>query len=253
MQTLGISLWGVGLVVILMGMIGLLYYYLERRTLGRMLRVWLYYGISLSLVIVYAWGLSRIDKWWADGLWVLLIICVIAYMPLKKLRLPFKRAFLPVVGAVFVGVAVALACVSLAFLQPLHMLLVPVMAVLAGQLMASITATLQCYVWSLRHTHEHYCYMVANGATHWEAISPSVKRSMRAAINPLLRDMTSPVLVVPPMLLCGLLMAGIQPVAALTLVLIIVVVSLIASVLMAIVAMALIDRLLFDRSGRFLL
>jgi putative ABC transport system permease protein len=234
-------------------MIGLLYYNLERRTLGRMLRVWLYYGISLLLVAVYTWGLLRIDKWWADGLWVLLFTGVIAYIPLKKLHLPFKRAFLPVVGAVLVGVAVALGCVSLAFLRPLHMLLVPVMAVLAGQLMASLTATLQCYVWSLRHTHEHYCYMVANGATHWEAIFPSVKRSMRAAINPLLRDMTSPVLVVPPMLFCGFLIAGMQPVAALAFILIIVVVSLIASVLASMVALALIDRLLFDRSGRFLL
>jgi len=73
---------------------------------------------------------------------------------------------------------------------------------------------IQTYQRSRIHTHEHYEYLIGNGASRLEALMPSVRRALRASVVKTLHDWSRVLTSAPLLLLLGLLIAGAQPAAA---------------------------------------
>lgn len=166
---------------------------------------------QLALLGICTWGLLLVDRWWAYALWLLLMVVACALLSLRAVRLPRLR-LLPALslallaGVVLAGGSLMLCLPSAAF--------VPVVGVLLGQLHLSVSRSLQTFVGCLRHTEAHRLFLLASGASELESLMPSVRRTLRAAVLPLLGRLSSPVALAMPLLFCGLLLAGSSVVVA---------------------------------------
>ena len=225
----------------------------DRRFMMRILRVFIFYAVSLFFVTLCLWGVYLIDRWWANALWAFLMALGVTYYLLHKSRLSIRKMFFPLLVGVVVGLGLVQAIMTMTI--PYHgiALVAPVVGVAAGLMQISLTSGLKSYIASLRYTKSHYQYMQANGATNKETVMPSVKRGLRAAIIPLLNKMIAPVVIAPPVFMLGLLLTGLAPVPAaiITLGLLL---SVFASCILSFAVVLLLSyRVLFDRSGRFIL
>lgn len=252
MQISDISLWGIAVTILMLcGIIGL-FSVIDRKMMMRFFRVLVYMVLSLSLVALMVWGVFRLNSWWCDVLWVLLVVMGVAYFTLRKAHLQLKPFFLPLALSLLLGVGCGLGVMHLLVKVPHSVLIVAVLTAMTGQLITSVSQSLSTYVCSLRHTQEHYQYLLANGASHLEAILPSVRRSLRASALPSLRTMTAPLLLAPPLFFCGLLLGGASPAASAVVTFVLMLALLAVCVLTTLLTLVLVDRWLFDRSGRFL-
>lgn len=253
MDLAGISILGIVVVGLLLGAIIAFYNILDRRLMLRILRVFLYFFVSNVLVALYMWGLQVFEHWWVHLLWILIATVAVSSLLLRKNHLWRNSFLLPVNLGVFLGMTFGMG-VSILVLPDHTSLFLPAFVAIESALMLnSVSLALNTYIHSLRHTQEHYRYMLANGASHTEAISPSVRRCFRAFLLPVLRLMTSPLIVTPPLLLCGMLLAGYNPLQAVALLLLLTVVLLASGLLTTIVIVFLFNRIIFDRSGKLLL
>lgn len=168
---------------------------------------------QLALLGICAWGLLLVDRWWAYALWLLLMVVACALLSLRAVRLPCLR-LLPATALALLG-GIVLMGGSLMLCLP-KAAFVPVVGVLTAHLLQSVTRSLQTFVSCLRHTEAHRLFLLASGASELESLMPSVRRTLRAAVLPLLGRLSSPVVVAVPLLFCGLLLAG-SSVAAATL------------------------------------
>jgi putative ABC transport system permease protein len=253
-QLSAFSWWGAVLVLVLSGMATAAFVFVDRRFVLRVLQVAGYFTGQLLAAGACVWLLWRLDCWWADLLWGLLMIAAVAAVAVDKARLPWQR-MLPVVAfSLLAGMLLPVAALLLSFHPSgigVWRLFVPIVFVLLGQLYGSVTHALQTYTRQLRHTRDHYRYLLANGGTHLEALMPSIRRGMRAAVLPLLTTMVKPLLIVQPLLFCGLLLTGTPPVVAVAATLLMAAASLAAQVASSALLFWLADRLFFNRQGTF--
>ena len=206
------SVWGaIVLALLFTAAIGL-FWLIDRCLLQRMLRVFGIAAAQLALVGVYVWVLYRFDRWWADVLWLLAMGVAVGALSVRQAQLPWKQWLLPV--AVVVTVVSGMVAGVLLLAMP-GRLFVPIVGVLMAQMLTSMTQALRTYTSSLRHTAEHRLFLLANGATKTEALMPTVRRTLRGAVLPLLEQLASPLTVAMPLLFCGMLMGGATIVAAL--------------------------------------
>ena len=252
MQISDISFWGIVATVVLMLMVVGLFSIVDRRLMTRVLRVSAYFLLSLAVVAVLMWGLLRLNLWWVDMIWGVLLVLLVAYFTLRKAHLSLRPFYLPLSLSLLVGMGLGLGVMSLLMHFPRGIIILSVLSFLAAQVISSVSSAMKTYVSSLRHTQEHCQYLLANGATHVEAILPSVRRSLRASVMTPLRSMTGPLVLAPPLLFIGLLMGGVPVLSAVVIVLAFTFVGLSVGVLATLLTIVLVDRSLFDASGRFL-
>ncbi|MBR1934106.1 MAG: ABC transporter permease [Prevotella sp.] len=253
-QLTDISWWGVALMVVLLGAALAVYVVTDRRLVSRAVKVLGIASAQLFVVAAYVWGLFKLNSTWAILLWLVSAVVFAAVWMVGQLRLSLRKLLLPVVMALLVGVGLMsgllLLCLR-ADALPSGRVLLPVAAVLLCQLAGSVQRGLQTYVGSLSHTREHYQYLLASGATHFEAVMPSVRRALRAAALAQLRPLLAGVPLLPSLLFCGLLLGGTGPVVAAIVVLLLVLASFSASVGAMIIVLLLADRTLFDQQRQF--
>lgn len=206
------SIWGAVLLVMLAGAVIGLFWLMDRRILQRVLRVFGVAVAQIALVGFYVWVLYRLNRWWADMLWLVAMGIAVGALSVRQARLSLEQWLLPVAVVVTVVCAVVTGVMMLSLPGCLF---VPVVGVLMAQLLTSMTQTLRTYTSSLRHTEEHRLFLLANGATKTEALMPTVRRTLRGAVLPLLEQLASPLAVAMPLLFCGLLMGGATIAAAL--------------------------------------
>lgn len=90
-----------------------------------------------------------------------------------------------------------------------------VVAVVGGaHVVQAVKRGWQTYLRSRQHTRDHYEYLLGNGASRLEAVMPSVRRSLRAVVVPVLQGWGWHCTSAPLLLLLGLLLAGASPLAA---------------------------------------
>ena len=160
---------------------------------------------QLALLGCCTWGLLLIDRLWAYALWLLLMVVACALLGLRAVRLPLLRLLPAVALAILAGVGLTGGCLMLCLPKTAF---VPVVGVLIGHLLMAVPRSLQTFIGCLRHTEAHRLFLLACGASELESLMPSVRRTLRAAVLPLLGQVSSPVVVAMPLLFCGLLLSG---------------------------------------------
>ena len=165
-----ISVWGILLVIVLMGAAVAILWIVDKRTVRKVLRPSIH--------------LPRVQK----SLW------------------------LPLFGAMLLSALALTGCMALSL--SCHAFW-PMFIILLVCLLGSTPYAFEVYLRSLKHTEAHRRYLMANGATHFESIVPSVRRSMRAAVLPMLWQRSSHMPLAMLVLFCTLLLFSATITAAL--------------------------------------
>lgn len=247
-----ISLWGIVATVVLLLTVVALFSVIDRRLMTRVWRVSVYFLLSVAFVAALMWGVLKLNLWWVDVIWAVLLVLSVSYFSIRKAHLSLRPFFLPLSLSLLAGMGIGLGVMSLLVNISHSVLVLTVLSGIAAQVIPSVSSALRTYVSSLRHTQEHCQYLLANGATHVEATLPSVRRSLRAAVMGGIRSLTGPLVLAPPLFFVGLLMGGASPLAAAVVVAALSLVGLWVSVMATLLTIVLVDRSLFDASGRFL-
>ena len=103
MQISDISLWGILATVMLLLVILALFSIVDRKLVTRMSRVSVYFILSLVFVAALMWGILKLNLWWVDMIWAVLLILSVAYLSLRKAHLPLRPFFLPLSLSLFLG------------------------------------------------------------------------------------------------------------------------------------------------------
>ena len=253
MQITVISYLGVFAIVVLVAFFLGMFSFVDRRILSRVVRVFVYFAFSLALVGCYAWGLLKLNQWWVALLGALTISVVTSYFSVLKGKIPLGRFLLPIALSQMIGMIIGIGCSLLLIKSSPVITITAVAGMMSSLFILSTGSAIKVYVNSLKHTNEHYIYLLSNGATHFEAIQPSVRRCLRASVMPLLHPLTSPIVVAPPVFYCALLLSGMSPLLAVTVVVLLSFLGVAICFFVAVIAMLFSDRFIFDRSGRLLI
>ena len=229
-----ISLWGVSLLVVMLLASVALYWLIDRKEMMRVLKVFGLMAGQMAVVGVIAWTAYKASAWWADLLWLVLMLALATAWCLYLMRKSWKRMLTAVVAALTIGALIG--CGTMMVCIP-GRFFIPVTAVMVAHLAVAVKETLQTYQRSLMHTEIHRQYMQANGASLLESLMPSVRRALRATVQPQLRTMAQPLLVTMPLLFVGMLLGGVTPATATILMILLMMAAFVSTVAAAIVAL----------------
>ena len=150
--------------------------------------------------------------------WLVLLACYTAAVVLIRLKLDVRRFLWPVAVGQLVGMLLPGYYLRLAVLPMDESLyatwLVPVMALLAGHTTASQIRGLGTYFSALKDEEQEYEYRRGNGKNHLQALIPFVKRAVQSILSPASANLSVMGLFTLPLLLCGLLLSGMEPLTA---------------------------------------
>ena len=234
MIAMNISLWGVALLFVLLLLSVGVFKLTDHREMMRILKVSCLMTVQMVVIGIGVWLAYKAATWWADVLWLVTMLVLAGAWCLYALRKQWKQIVLSVVAALAAGTLVGGGTMMLCL--PGHFF-IPVMGVLLAHLVVSIVATLQTYQRSLMHTEAHRQYMLANGASLLESLMPSVRRALRATVQPQLRTMAQPLLVTMPLLFVGMLLGGVSPATAVVVMILLMMAAFVSTVVAAIVAL----------------
>jgi len=229
-----ISFWGVSLLVVLLLASVALYWLIDRKEMMRVQKVFGLMAGQMAVIGVITWTAYKACAWWADLLWLLLMLALATGWCLYIMRRTWKQMLPSVVAALTAGTLVG--CGAMMLCVP-GRFFIPVTAVIVAHLAVAVKETLQTYQRSLMHTQIHRQYMQANGASLLESLMPSVRRALRATIQPQLQTMAQPLLVTMPLLFVGMLLGGVSPATAVVLMMLLMIAAFVSTVVAAIVAL----------------
>lgn len=229
-----ISFLGVSLLVVLLMASIVIYWLIDRKEMMRVLKVFGLMAGQMAVVGVIIWTVYKANAWWANLLWLVVLIALATGWCLLKMRKTWKQMLMPIIAALtagtLIGSGVMMLCLSGRFF-------IPVTVVVVAHLVVAVKDTLQTYQRSLMHTEAHRQYMQANGASLLESLMPSVRRALRATVQPQLRTMAQPLLVTMPLLFVGMLLGGISPATAVFVMILLMMAAFVSTVVAAIVAL----------------
>ena len=229
-----ISFWGVSLLVVMLLASVALYWLIDRKEMARVLRVFGLMAGQMAVIGIIAWTACKANAWWADMLWLVVLIALATGWCLYKMRKTWKQMLTSVVAALTAGTLIG--CGVMMLCMP-GRFFIPITAVMVTHLVVAVKETLQTYQRSLMHTQIHRQYMQANGASLLESLMPSVRRALRATIQPQLQTMAQPLLVTMPLLFVGMLLGGVSPATAVVVMILLMMAAFVSTVVAAIVAL----------------
>lgn len=200
------------------------------------------WGILLVIVLL---GAAFAILWIVDKRIVRKALCPSIHLP----RVP-QALLLPLAGAMVLSAAASAGIMTLGL--SCHAFW-PMFIILLLCLFGSTPHAFEVYLCSLKHTQAHRRYLMANGATHLESIVPSVRRSLRAAILPMLWQRSSHMPLAMLVLFCTLLLCGATITAALAITLMTWALAIAAAVMSIVLTIWFADRQLFSKEENIVL
>lgn len=173
--------------------------------------------VQLLVFSLIIWGVYRINSLWIATGWLLVMSIWTGWLVNNKCKLPVRSYLLPTSAGLFAGVFLTGLWLLVAVL-PIDTIIVrwfvPVMAILLGH-----TATMQVrgvsnFITMLQHNRSQYDFLLGNGASQWQSLTPFIRSSLLAILSPTMANVSALALATLPLLFCGMLLGGFTPVNA---------------------------------------
>ena len=210
--------------------------------------------IQLFLVGFYLNYIFEWNNMWINISWLLLMVGVCATDMLRRIEMPWKVLFPPIYFAVFTSVTFILVYFIKGVLQLENLfdsrMFIPIAGILMGNILSSNVIGLNAFYSSIIREQQMYHYLLGNGATQQEAISPFVKRAIIKAFNPAIASMAAMGLIALPGTMVGQIIGGSSPDLSIRYQIMIMVINLSASMLSVLISLQLSMRYTFDKYGR---
>lgn len=211
-------------------------------------------AIQLTLITAYIFYLYEWNSPWANLLWLVAMAAVTTYALTTRSGLRKMPMLIPV----GVGVLVSALVVGLLVLWPVMHLshpfetrfFLPVMAMLLAAMLSTNVAGLRVYYHTAHDQQEQYYYLLGNGASRTEALTPFIREAFVQTFKPQLATLSALGVVTLPLLLTALLLGGCSPLEAAKLVLVITCATLCASSLALLITLFVSNHFLIDKHNR---
>lgn len=210
--------------------------------------------VQMFLIGLYLRYLFEWNSPWINILWVLLMVMVASFTATHRTRLRRRVVVLPLA----VGLLSSALVVGLYFLVFVLRLehpfdaryFIPIIGILMGNMLGVNVLALNTYYDGLQRERELYFYLLGNGATHFEAISPFIRQAIDKSFVPCIANMAVMGIVSLPGTMIGQILGGSAPGIAIKYQMMIVVITFSASMLSLMATLWLADRRSFDVYGR---
>ena len=205
--------------------------------------------IGLYLKYLFLWNDPFINI-----LWVMVMVMVATFTASKRTHIPLRTLFIPM----STGLLTTALLVGLYFLFFVLRLshpfdaryFIPIMGILIGNMLGVNVMGLNTYYDGLKREQPLYYYLLGNGATHLEAVTPFLRQAMEKAFAPCIANMAVMGIVSLPGTMIGQILGGASPDVAIKYQMMIVVITFAASMLSLMITLYLADRRTFDEYGR---
>ena len=202
--------------------------------------------IGLYLRYLFEWNSPLVNFAWV------LIMVLVATFTAASLRL--RTIALPL----FSGLLATAVVVGLYFLVLVLRLdhpfdaryFVPIMGILMGNMLSVNVIALNTYYDGLQREHHLYYYLLGNGATHLEAITPFARQAVEKSFAPCIANMAVLGIVSLPGTMIGQILGGSAPGIAIKYQMMITAITFSASMLSLMLTLRLADSRSFDVYGR---
>lgn len=211
--------------------------------------------VQLFLFGFYMKYIFLLDNPWLNVLWVAVMVAAASEAAITRTRLRREVLLVPafmgfaftalLVGCYFLYFVVGLGCDTFT-----AQYFIPIMGVLMGNMLSVNVIGLNTYYSGLQREQQLYYYLLANGATTWEARAPFVSKAIVKAFSPCIANMAVMGLVALPGTMIGQILGGSAPNVAIKYQIMIVVITFSASMLSLMACISLTSRKAFDAWGR---
>lgn len=210
--------------------------------------------VQLALIGVYLRYLFLWNSPWLNLLWVTVMVCVAAHTAVSHTRLRRQVLFVPA----FMGFMVTAVAVGLFFLGGVLQLgnvfssryFIPIMGILLGNMLSVNVVALNAYYTDLHREQQMYYYLLANGATRFEAMVPFLRSAVVKAFSPCIANLAVMGIVSYPGTMIGQILGGSSPDIAIKYQMMIVVITVSSSMISLMITVSLSAHRSFDRYGR---
>ena len=256
MGTLDISYIGMVLGLLLMGIPLYFFWQFARHMVRSTLIATARMIVQLAIIGIYFKYLFDWNSPWVNILWLLLITLVATLTAVRRAELKWKVFLIPLGVGLFstaVLVGIYFLWIVLGLGNPFDArYFVPIMGILMGNMLGVNVFALGLYYDGLKRERQLYYYLLGNGATHFEAIVPFLRKAIVQACQPCIANMAVMGLVSLPGTMIGQILGGTGPGIAVKYQMMIVFITFAASMLSIMITVWLADRRSFDAYGRLL-
>ncbi|PKP22632.1 MAG: iron export ABC transporter permease subunit FetB [Bacteroidetes bacterium HGW-Bacteroidetes-21] len=209
--------------------------------------------LQLLLVGFYLEFLFRINLWWANILWLLVMIVVAAFTMIGRTGLKWRKFLLPN----FLALLFTLLFVDVFFLMLVVQMktvfearyLIPVSGMILGNAMQNSIIALNDFYNEIKTHPAVYRFSLANGATLRESLKSYYKNALIKSLNPTVAKMAVIGLIALPGTMTGQIIGGSSPVTAIKYQIMLMVVIFAASAISSWLCLILSSRYAFDDMG----
>ncbi len=213
--------------------------------------------VQLAFISIYLRYLFEWDLPWLNTLWVIVMALIATHTTVERTRLRRGIVALPA----FVAFCVSALLVGFFFLVPVLGLehpftaryFVPIMGILMGNMLGVNVLTLSTFYSGIEREQATYYYLLASGASRFEAWLPFMREAVQKSFTPCIANMAVMGIVALPGTMIGQILGGSPPDVAVKYQMMIVIITMSASMLSLILALWLSTRRAFDAYGRLTL
>ena len=207
-------------------------------------------AIQLLLLGIYLKYIFLFDKWWINGLWVVIMIIAAGFTIVKRSELRMNLFLLPLIISGFANIMINGSVIAFviiggdSFISAQY--IIPISGMLIGNSLGSSIVGLRTLYRTLAKDEERYRYAIMCGASQGEAIFPFVSESLKSALNPIVANTATIGLIWLPGMMTGQILAGTDPTAAIKYQIMIVLTIFIASVISLFLSIVLSQKFAFN-------
>jgi putative ABC transport system permease protein len=194
------------------------FYYFRIRIVNDVLINVVRMAVQLSLVALYLEFIFELNKAWINSLWVLVMIVVGVMTVIKRVGLKQKYFVLPFFIASLTSVLI-IDTFCLGFILKLDYVFdaryfIPITGMVLGNALNHNIVGLNTYFRSLSEKRELYRFLLTNTGNQKLAIRPFIEEAAKAALNPMIANMSVVGLVTLPGMMTGQILGGSSPAIA---------------------------------------
>ena len=212
--------------------------------------------VQMSLIGLYLEFLFSYNNWLVNVLWFVLMVLVASVTAVNRTRLRMRLMLMPI--AVGLGVGALVVCMYALFVvlrlsNPFDArYFIPVVGILLGNMLGVNVLSLSTYYQGLQRERQLYFYLLGNGATRLEALTPFIRQAIEKSFMPCIANMAVMGLVSFPGTMIGQILGGATPDTAVRYQILISCITFCAPMVSLIVTLYLAHRFSFDKHGRLL-
>ncbi len=174
--------------------------------------------IQLLLVGLYLQFVFRLNAWWLNLLWLLVMLVAADISLVNSSKLVLSRFFLPIFVSLTVGTVIPLFYFIAVVIKLPNILdaryFIPIAGMIMGNSLRADIVGLSTFYNSLHDQEKNYLYNLSRGASLSEAVRPFLQKAYYASLAPTIATMATIGIVSLPGMMTGIILGGTDPFVA---------------------------------------